>query len=164
MKSNKLKNNLQFKKTDCQVMTLLNKGEILFMNKQGFTIRDITKAVNRSKDWVSNIIGALTGSDIEEELLDLWGDKQDENTENRTNKKTTSVRGTRVKIKQRRNKKMYPKRVYKTISGNRVIKHKPNIQSRIPGDNSGNINEPRKSRKSTKIIDTFRNHVDYQGE
>ncbi len=74
--------------SDAKTMTLLDKGQILALCHAKKTIQEIADICTRSVDWVTNIIGALRGSDIETELIQLW----EEHNEGMQNKERPSDR------------------------------------------------------------------------
>lgn len=59
----------KLQKGDTEKMTLVQKGEILYLDSIGKTKKQIAKITGRSMEWIETINGALAGTDIREELI-----------------------------------------------------------------------------------------------
>lgn len=119
------KSKLSKVKSDSEPMTLLNKGEILYLDKQGFTMKDIAGITKRSMEWVSIIIGALTGCDIYNKLIEDWeeelhngknkdNDRQVQSSNTTRKKHGISRPNARNKVRRKSNNSL---RVQRTITG-----------------------------------------------
>lgn len=54
---------------DVTEMTPLNKGEILYLNSVGKTKKEIAGIVGRSMGWIEDVIAALAGTKVREDLI-----------------------------------------------------------------------------------------------
>lgn len=54
---------------DVTEMSLLQKGEILYLDSINKTKKEIAGVTNKSMDWISDIISALAGTNAREDLI-----------------------------------------------------------------------------------------------
>lgn len=62
----------KYQKGDCEPMTLMQKGEILYLDSIGTTKKEIAGKTGRSMEWVGNIIGALAGTKTRLDLIEKY--------------------------------------------------------------------------------------------
>lgn len=162
----KKKSKYKMTDSDCQPMQLWQKGQILYLHHQGFTKRDISGVVGKSMEWVEIIIGALSGCDIEQQLIDKYHERE-EQKENVAKRKTTTTeskckRRVRYTSKRTANKKdSSPIRwgkiesVRRNNDGQCEVSDVPRQRKRAIPDTSPSLNKKR------SVIDKLKDNKDY---
>jgi hypothetical protein len=62
----------KWQKGDTEIMTTVQKGEILYLDSVGKKPKEIAGKTGRSMEWIKNIIGALAGTKTREKLIDEY--------------------------------------------------------------------------------------------
>ena len=142
MKKNK------YYKTDCETMSFLQKGEILYLASKKKTLKQISKQTKRSVDWIKTILEALDGTKAKKELIDYY--------ERINNKPEGSVnRKSKSNIKRSTNKRNNKRKTRKTITKHNIKRHR--VPRHIRCDCKNNTGHD-------SIVESLRKHQDYAGE
>ena len=150
-------------------MTLINKGEILHMYQQGFTIRDISGVTGRSMDWIKTIIGALANCDIEKELINEYKNNITDNGTSNSCKRTSRQRNKKSNSKkdkselQRKNKRTKYKRNGLSIRSQQTQSSRKRVSRKMQTFNKSANKRSihRNTNKRQSIIDKLKDNADY---
>ena len=142
MKKNK------YYKTDCETMSFLQKGEILYLASKKKTLKQISEQTKRSVDWIKTIIEALNGTKAKKELIDYY-DRINNTPEGSVNRKSKS------NIKRSTNKRNNKRKTRKTVFKHSTTRHRISKSERCDCKNN---------TRHDSIVESLRKHQDYAGE